>query len=175
MYQRVGGFVRFLLRLALRTVAALALIILTIMFVRAFESRRMPDLQTWHTEVPPHEFTADDERPGFDLDAYLAAEERLFAGLAGHAVSAAEHGRYLRYVAGGPSDPASFERDWNRTTELSTCQPSGPRKSDIVCRSTAEADSNRACAEATAPSMEISFIVTRMASPPIFFPSIMAR
>ena len=55
---------------------------LTVVVGRAFESRRLPDLELWHRSLPAREVRAADVTPGFTLADYLAREEEVFAEVA---------------------------------------------------------------------------------------------
>ena len=71
---------RFLLRLLRKTAMLLLAVVVTIVLVRAFASRRKPDLKPWHTVHLESEFTAEDSR-GATFGDYLEAEEEVFREL----------------------------------------------------------------------------------------------
>ena len=53
------------------------IIIATIIIVRAFDARRMPDLDLWHTEQLESEFQADKADTDTTFEDYLRIESRL--------------------------------------------------------------------------------------------------
>ncbi len=104
-----------------RVAAGIFLVVATLLLAVAFGDRSMPDPQLWHEQVPAGEFRADDLKPGFTLDDYLAMEDRLFAELESFMLNPDDldgRSEVIRYVRGGPCDPDTFERNWNRTFEL---------------------------------------------------------
>ena len=106
---------------ATRVAAGIFLVVTTLLLAIAFEDRSMPDIQPWHEHVPAGEFRARDLRPDFGLNDYLAVEDRLFAALDTFMLNPDDHGstaKVIRYVTGGPSDPDTFDRNWNRTYEM---------------------------------------------------------
>jgi len=116
-----GSLARRLLRLVLRLVKWVAVILVTVYLIRAFDSRRGPELELWHTESLEEEFRADDLAATTTLADYLAAEERLFAELDRkiyERVTPAPDNVISRYTPGSPVDPRGFPRNWNRTFEL---------------------------------------------------------
>ena len=54
-----------------RVVGAALLVFLTVLLVRAFDARGMPDLQIWHTANLQEEFQRCDETNEFSLTDYL--------------------------------------------------------------------------------------------------------
>ena len=117
-----------ILRWILRVVVIVVAIVATLILVRAFESRKMPDLERWHREAPAGEFTAADLRAGFGLQEYLELENRLFSQLSELMVRPDElegHSPLLRYVRGGPQDPARQAVNWNRTVTMGPGDPKG--------------------------------------------------
>ena len=120
-WKRLHGKVR---RRILKTVLSAILLILAlpivILFVRAFDARGLPDLQIWHRVKLEHEIRAADDRPDFTWTDYQVREDKLFSSLRErvYAKEPEEWREIGRYVAGGPSDPARFDRDWNRSFEL---------------------------------------------------------
>ncbi len=94
----------------------LAVSVLTLLAVRAYDSQRGPPLELWHTFVP-HELSAS-EIDKADWARYLAAEERAFAEVRAEVTDklgpqAQEPGN--RYFADSPIYPGRFARDWNRS------------------------------------------------------------
>ncbi len=108
---------RWLARLALYAAAATAVVLL----VRAFDSRRLPDLQTWHRVRLAAEFHAEDADDVASVEAYLAREARVFEELADRierAVPARQGGRFSRFSRESASHPDRFDRNWNRSFEI---------------------------------------------------------
>ena len=108
---------RWLARLALYAAAATAVVLL----VRAFDSRRLPDLQPWHRVRLAAEFRAGDADDVVSVEAYLAREARVFEELADRierAVPAREGGRFSRFSRESASHPDRFDRNWNRSFEI---------------------------------------------------------
>lgn len=128
-HKRRPRLLRRIVKLVIQLVVACFLIVATILLVEAFRARGMPELQTWHTIVPAGEFRAADAVPGFEFDDYLALEDQLFKELSAYMLSPSDlqgHSLVIRYVKGGPGDPATFDPNWNRSTELV------PASGDIV-------------------------------------------
>jgi alpha-beta hydrolase superfamily lysophospholipase len=115
------SIVRRLLRLVLRLIKWIAVILVTVYLVRAFDSRRGPELELWHTVSLEEEFRADDLTDATTLADYLAAEERLFQELDREVyahVTPTPDNAISRYTPGSRIDPRGFPQDWNRTFEL---------------------------------------------------------
>ena len=62
-----------------KTGLIISLIAIALLTGWAFQSRGMPALQIWHTEVLESEFIAADAAPDTTLPQYLEQEARLFA------------------------------------------------------------------------------------------------
>jgi alpha-beta hydrolase superfamily lysophospholipase len=95
------------------------LILIAVLFL---ESR--PDLKAWHRVHLDAEYTKSS--PATDLSAYLELEARLFEQLEREVydrIPAEERGPIKRYHRGSLSDPARWERNWNRTFELGVDTP----------------------------------------------------
>jgi hypothetical protein len=104
-----------------RIVLASLTILITIITVRAFDARELPDLKFWHRVTLDAEFTADQAREVKTLKDYLDVERRVFDQLCERVYTNVEPntGRRLnRYLTGSRSDPSGFEQDWNRTYEM---------------------------------------------------------
>ena len=56
-------------------------VIVTILVLGAFDARRMPDLELWHTAELKSEFAADESNSNITFQTYLENEERLFQEL----------------------------------------------------------------------------------------------
>ncbi len=108
--------VRWLARVLLLIAAGVVLV----MLVRAFDSRKQPDLQAWQRTILAEEFHVSDADPARSLEAYLVQEAKLFRELRVQLelskVPDAEK-LWSRFVRDSPSHPSSFDEDWNRTQE----------------------------------------------------------
>ena len=119
---------RSLMRLLMRAVIALAIITVTIILVRAVDSRKLPDLRVWHTVALENEYRAsrDGEIDGFA--AYLAQEQRVFDELDAKVYSqvpAGEPAAPSRYSQDSPFNANNHAKNWNRTVELVPAAPTG--------------------------------------------------
>jgi len=108
----------------------LAVILLTVLAVRAYDSQRGPPLELWHTYVP-HEMTAA-EIAKADWTQYLAAEQKIFSEVRTQVTDkldpeSREPGN--RYFAGSPIYPGNFAQDWNRSYVL---EPAGAPVGAVV-------------------------------------------
>ena len=106
-----------LLYMVLGGVVTLALVVIV-----HLQSR--PNLKLWHKVYLDAEFTADS--PVSDLAGYLALEERLFAQLNRQVLDrlpAPDRVPINRYHRGSLTDPDRWEKNWNRTFELTTPAP----------------------------------------------------
>ena len=111
-------------------VTLVAVILATVLAVRAWDAQRGPPLELWHTFVP-HEMSAA-EIAHADWTQYLAAEQRAVAEvrtevtdkLGPEARTSAN-----RYFSGSPIYPPAFVQDWNRSFVL---EPSGPPVGAVV-------------------------------------------
>ena len=56
-------------------------VVVTIFVLGAFDARRMPDLELWHTVDLESEFAADESNRNITFQTYLENEERLFQEL----------------------------------------------------------------------------------------------
>jgi alpha-beta hydrolase superfamily lysophospholipase len=100
----------------MRIGAALVLVLVTILGVRAFDAWRAPPLSLWHTEAPD-ELDAEAIDTA-DWAAWLAAEDRAFALVRERVTDklpAADRVPANRYFAGSPMHATQFSRDWNRS------------------------------------------------------------
>lgn len=122
--RRPRFLVRWLARLFSWLMTCVVMIVGTLAVLETVRVRRMPALQLWQTRVPEHEFRAKRAAEIDSLEKYLTLEASLLAeldafmldpgrpeGLDGQSV-------IVRYVRGGPGDPATFTPNWNRTIEL---------------------------------------------------------
>ena len=116
--RRIG---RRLARLAVRLAIAAVIAFAAINLAWAFASRRLPELQPYHTvELDGELHAGDDGAADMTFEAWLALEDALFAELDEKVyvqpTKRAERS-VRRYVRGSMTDPTSFETDWNRTWE----------------------------------------------------------
>ena len=110
-----------LLRWALRLAGGAALVLATLVLVRAFDARRMGPLKPWHTVVPASELRAGELDEGFSMSHYLSREEVVFREVRTRveaAVAPADREVANRYWHGSPLSPSRFPKDGNRTFEL---------------------------------------------------------
>jgi alpha-beta hydrolase superfamily lysophospholipase len=95
-------------------------VIVTIFVLGAFDARRMPGLELWHTAELKSEFTADESKSNITFQTYLENEERLFQELqrkiADNAPNTAEY-QLSRYFPNGLNNPETFPKNWNRSFE----------------------------------------------------------
>ena len=108
----------------------LAVILLTVMAVRIWDSQSGPGLELWHTYVP-HELTAA-EIDRTDWPGYLAAEAKIFAEVRAEVtdrLGPESRNAGNRYFADSPIYPGKFTTDWNRSYIL---EPEGPPVGAVV-------------------------------------------
>ena len=118
-------FVSRILRILRWLVTVVAVLILTLYFAWAFESRRMQELQPEHRIKFSAEFRARDEAETTWHD-YLEIENQLAQEL-DERVHGGERPDSLvdRYAAGSLSYPGNFPSNWNRSYELTVPTPRG--------------------------------------------------
>ncbi len=117
-----------LIRYVLIAIRAIAVVTATIILIRAFDARSLPDLHVWHEVHFDNEFDANRDRGVNTLVAYLVKEsavfdelhEKVYAKAASEPVIGAN-----RFNADSVFNSQNHERDWNRTTELVPAQPRG--------------------------------------------------
>ena len=117
-------------RIAKRTALTLAIVLLTVLALRAWDSQRRPPLEPWHTYVP-HELSAE-QIDKTDWSGYLKAEAAIFDEVRREVTDKLpEHDRVPsnRYFAASPVYPGHFAQDWNRSYEL---VPKGPPQGVVV-------------------------------------------
>lgn len=106
-------------------VTVLLVLFLTIYFVRAFDSRNMPEPAAEHRIEFEHEFVASQE-DDIDWWDYIGIERQLAAELAEHIEAHPRSAsRADRYTAGSLTSPESFPNNWNRSYEISVPSPKG--------------------------------------------------
>lgn len=114
-----------LLRTANWITTVLIVLFVTIYFVRAFDSRRLPEPAPEHRIEFESEFRASQEE-STDWQRYLEIEQELAAELAAK-ISDTKRTASLadRYTEGSLTSPDSFPTNWNHSYELSTPDPRG--------------------------------------------------
>lgn len=115
------------IRFAKRLASGLALILLTVLAVRAWDAWRGPPLEPW-LEVVPAELGAE-ALDRADWTTWLAAEEAVFATVRREVVGqldAEDRVPFNRYFERSPIHPGGFAQDWNRSFVLAPdAAPSG--------------------------------------------------
>ena len=112
---------RRLLRFSFKSLAIVALIVISAVVGWAFQSRTMLPLEVWHTVKLEKEFTANDASSEPTLQDYLAREDALFAELKEKVYDHVEQTDvtlFSRYLSGSTQDPQAQPQNWNRTFEL---------------------------------------------------------
>jgi alpha-beta hydrolase superfamily lysophospholipase len=102
-----------------RTVKAGAVVVVTVVGVRAFDARSLPALKVWHREAPRSELRAG-EIDGMTLAQYRQREDAVFREV--HEMESrlppADRTLANRYYAGSFVNPRRFPQNWNRTFEV---------------------------------------------------------
>ena len=109
---------------------AIAIVIATILFVRAFDAWRSPPLKLWHTQVP-HELDAGDIDAA-NWDTWMVAENAAFAEMQRDVIDALPAEDRIpidRYFADSPINPQRFAQNWNRSYVL---RPTGTPRGAVV-------------------------------------------
>ena len=106
-------------------VSALTVLLLTIYFVRAFDSRRMPPLGPEYRIQFEHEFDASQEEQT-DWSAYLAIENKLALELEEKIDSDTRPDSLVdRFSVDSLTFPDNYDGNWNRSYEMSAAAPRG--------------------------------------------------
>lgn len=103
-------------------------VIVTIILVRGFDARRMPELKIWHTAHLTSEFRARDMKPGFTFETYRKREDQLFENLKRSVyqqIATDDQHVFNRYFTEAFCHPDRQEKNWNRTFELHPEHPKG--------------------------------------------------
>lgn len=117
---------RWMRLIVLQTLFLAVLAVALVLLIEGLRGRALPPLQVWQERVPESEFTAKMADGSFQFDDYIALEDQLFVELDEYLIDLTDldgHSPILRYVRGGPGDPATFTPNWNRTVVL---EPDGP-------------------------------------------------
>ena len=118
------------LRILKRVAALIAVIAVTLIAVRIYDTQRGPPLEIWHTYAPA-ELSADElETVGWS--EYLAAEQAIFDDMRIEVTAELEAEDRIpvnRYFEGSPVHPAGFAQDWNRSYVL---EPEGAPVGAVV-------------------------------------------
>ena len=111
------------LRILKRAALALAVIAMTLIGVRIYDTQSGPPLELWHTWAP-EELSADD-LDGANWREYLAAEQAVFDEVRAEVTANLDPEDQVpvnRYFEGSPVYPGGFVQDWNRSYVL---EPAG--------------------------------------------------
>jgi alpha-beta hydrolase superfamily lysophospholipase len=109
---------------------AVVVIGLTLLAVRANDTRRFPSLEPWHTFVPDELRAAALDVA--DWNAYIQAEDRLFEAVRKNVtlkLPPKDQVPVNRYFEGSPIYPGKFATDWNRSYIL---EPAGKPAGVVV-------------------------------------------
>lgn len=119
-----------LLRILRGGAILIAVVALTLLGLRAWESQRGDPLKPWHTWVPP-ELSAE-EIDHADWQQYLQAEASIFDEMRAEVTQKLDPEDRVpvnRYFEGSPVYPGHFKEDWNRSYIL---EPEGPPVGAVV-------------------------------------------
>jgi len=112
----------------LRSLFVVGVIVASIVLVRAFDSRNLPNLQPWHSTSLNSEFTESRSDQITSLSDYLELEERVFQELVTSIyknIGPESQFTFSRYTSNSPVDPEQLPINWNRTFELIPANPKG--------------------------------------------------
>ncbi len=119
-----------LVKYSKRALIGLAIIAITLLAARAYDSQRGAPLEPWHTFVP-HELSLQEIEKA-DWPGYLKAEDAIFKSIRDEVTQKLpEHDRVPvnRYFDASPVYPEKFARDWNRSYVL---EPNGTPVGAVV-------------------------------------------
>jgi len=108
-----------LLRYLKRGTVLLAVVAITLIAVRIYDTQRGPPLELWHTYAPPELDTDELERA--DWSGYLAAEQAIFEAVRAEVTAKLDTDDRIpvnRYFEDSPVYPGRFAQDWNRSYVL---------------------------------------------------------
>lgn len=116
------------LRILRRTLRVVLLIVATIVVIRAFDTRTLPELAVWHKAALDEEFSAELEDDNFTFENYLEHELAAFderdakiaSGLGDYPLVSTN--RFNRDSVFASANQAT---DWNRSVELAQASPVG--------------------------------------------------
>jgi alpha-beta hydrolase superfamily lysophospholipase len=114
-----------------RVVLVLAVSVLTLLVVRAYDAQRRGPLEPWHTYAP-HELNAK-ELAKADWNDYLAAERAIFESVRVQVTQKLDPEERIpanRYFEGSSVYPGNFATDWNRSYIL---EPNAAPVGAVVC------------------------------------------
>ncbi|HYB54236.1 MAG TPA: alpha/beta fold hydrolase [Thermoanaerobaculia bacterium] len=126
--RRNDGSPGFFARWTKRLLITAAVVLATIVLVRAFDARRPPFLKPWHRYVPPSEVRAADMTENFTLEDYLRREDQVFREVKENVedrLAPEDRTAANRYFPDSAASPRRFPRDWNRTFELAPAEIKG--------------------------------------------------
>lgn len=112
----------------LRSLFIVGVIVASIVLVRAFDSRKLPDLQPWHRISLDSEFTESKNDQIKSLSDYLELEERVFQELDASIyknIESESQFTFSRYTSNSPVNPEQLPTNWNRSFELIPANPKG--------------------------------------------------
>jgi alpha-beta hydrolase superfamily lysophospholipase len=107
------------LRCLKRGAVLFAVIAITLIAVRIYDTQRGPPLELWHTHVPTE--MSPDELDRADWNRYLVAEQAIFDDVRAEVTAKLEVEDRIpvnRYFEGSPVHPGHFAQDWNRSYVL---------------------------------------------------------
>ncbi|MHC4758397.1 MAG: alpha/beta hydrolase [Planctomycetota bacterium] len=113
--------VKIAIKISLRICIAVLIIFVTILLVRAFETRRGPELHLWHQAKLLNEFDRSHYNDQMTFEQYRQMEDKLFAELDEKVykkVGSSEKDEFNRYNRSSLSSPDRFPQNWNRSFEL---------------------------------------------------------
>jgi len=121
---------RVIKRWAIRIVLLVAVMLLTLLIIRIYDTQRGPKLELWHTFVPHDMHAAEIDKA--DWGDYVKAENQLFDEVKTNVTDKLEPRTQTpsnRYYSGSAIYPPHFSTDWNRSYIL---QPKGAPKGAVV-------------------------------------------
>jgi esterase/lipase len=102
-----------IIKVSKRIIYVVAILLITIYFVRAFDARGKMQLRDEHRITLEQEYNADMEG-SINWSQYLELESKLAEELASKINSSPGHSKRIdRHVATSPANPNNFDRNWN--------------------------------------------------------------
>ncbi len=117
-------------KIARKTITLLAVGVVVLLLVRAYDSQRGLPLEIWHSFVPQELHKKELEKS--DWDGYMKAEAAVFDSVRSEVTQKLPPDERIpvnRYFDGSPIYPGRFSRDWNRSYVL---EPDGPVKGAVL-------------------------------------------